>query len=326
MSYTHIQAGSPDEQSIVIVDDSPDNLRLLVEILHEQDYKVRPAPNGERALATIRKTPPDLILLDIMMPGKNGYEVCQELKDDPQTADIPVIFLSALNDVSDKVKAFRAGGVDYITKPFQSEEVLARVRTHLKLRAQQKILEIQNERLKEKKRLIEEQAKQLTIMATKDYLTGLSNRNDFLKKSGQEEQRFKRTGRPFSVLVLDIDHFKEVNDTHGHDCGDKVLVAVSRSLEQALRSQDILARWGGEEFTCLLPETGAKGARVAGEKIRKMVESSEHTCENIAIKVTVTVGACVYDGSFSMEECIRRADAALYRGKNQGRNQIVIST
>ena len=325
MSNTHIDVGPSNEQSIVIVDDSPDNLRLLVEILHEQAYKVRPAPNGERALATIRKDPPDLILLDIMMPGRDGYDVCRELKGDPETADIPVIFLSALNDVLDKVKAFRAGGVDYITKPFQVEEVLARVHTHLMLRAQQKTLELQNERLRKKKRLIEEQARQLEVMATKDYLTGLSNRNDFLKKSVQEEQRFNRTGRPFSVLVLDIDHFKEVNDTYGHDCGDKVLVAVSRSLEKALRSQDILARWGGEEFTCLLPETGAEGAMAAAEKIRAMVERSGHTCENTRFSVTVTLGGCVYDGSISMQECIRRADAALYRGKNQGRNQIVIS-
>ncbi len=325
MSSTRIQASSSDEQSIVIVDDSPDNLRLLVEILHEQGYKVRPAPNGERALATIHKNPPDLILLDIMMPGKNGYDVCQELKAEPKTADIPVIFLSALNDVFDKVKAFQAGGVDYITKPFQSEEVLVRVHTHLKLREQQKILKIQNERLKKKKRLIEEQARQLEVMATKDHLTGLSNRSDFLKKSAQEEHRFNRTGRPFSVLLLDIDHFKKVNDTYGHDCGDRVLIAVSRSLEKALRSEDILARWGGEEFTCLLPETGTKGALAAGEKIRAVVEGSAHNCEGADISVTVTLGACVYDGSISVEECIRRADAALYKGKHQGRNQIVIS-
>lgn len=325
MSENIIQSNNLSEQSIVIVDDSPDNLRLLVGILHERGYKVRPAPNGDRALATVRKNPPDLILLDIMMPGKNGYEVCQELKADNQAKDIPVIFLSALNEVFDKVKAFRAGGVDYITKPFQVEEVLARVHTHLKLRVQQKALESQNAELKGKNRLIQEQAKKLEILATRDYLTGLSNRNDFLQKSTQEEQRFKRTKRPFCLIVLDIDHFKYVNDTYGHECGDKVLVAVSRGLEKALRTQDILARWGGEEFVCLLPETGVDGISAAGEKIRSMVEVSQHDCKDVSISVTVTLGACVYDGSCSIDECLRKADDALYKGKKQGRNQIVVA-
>lgn len=325
MSETITQQDNCSEQSIVIVDDSPDNLRLLVGILHERGYKVRPAPNGDRALATVRKNPPDLILLDIMMPGKNGYTVCQELKADNQAKDIPVIFLSALNEVFNKVKAFKAGGVDYITKPFQVEEVLARVHTHLKLRVQQKALELQNAELKQKNRLIQEQAKKLEILATRDYLTGLSNRNDFLKKSAQEEQRFNRTKRPFCLIVLDIDHFKNVNDTYGHECGDKVLIAVSRGLEKALRAQDILARWGGEEFVCLLPETGLEGIRTAAEKIRSMMEVSQYRCEDVPISVTVTLGACVYDGSCSIDECLRRADDALYKGKKQGRNQIVIA-
>lgn len=314
-----------NEQSIVIVDDSPDNLRLLVGILHERGYKVRPAPNGDRALATVRKNPPDLILLDIMMPDINGYEVCHQLKKDYQTRHIPVIFLSALNEVLDKVKAFSAGGVDYITKPFQVEEVLARVQTHLKLRIQQKTLELQNIELMKKNALIHEQARKLELLATKDFLTGLSNRSDFLKKSFQEEQRFNRTKREFCLIILDIDHFKTVNDTYGHDCGDKVLIAVSRGLEKALRTQDILARWGGEEFVCLLPETGPDGIRVAGEKIRTMVEAHQYKCEDVPVSVTVTLGACIYDGSCSIDECLRRADDALYRGKKQGRNQVVIA-
>ena len=314
-----------EEQSIVIVDDTPDNLRLLVGILKERGYKVRPAPSGVRALATIRKEPPDLILLDIMMPDMDGYEVCRQLKDDELTKNIPVIFLSALNEVFDKIKAFRAGGVDFITKPFQVEEVLARVNTHLIIRAQQKALFLQNEELMKKNALITEQAKNLELLATRDYLTGLSNRRDFLEKAQQEEKRFKRTKRFFVIIMLDIDHFKNVNDTYGHECGDKVLVGVARGLEKALRAQDILARWGGEEFICLLPETEVDGAKHVAEKIRTTVENHRHDCRDVSVSATVTLGIGLYDGSTSMEECIGHADTALYKGKKQGRNQVVVA-
>lgn len=314
-----------EEQSIVIVDDTPDNLRLLASMLTEHGYKVRPAPSGDRALATVRKALPDLILLDIMMPEMDGYEVCRQLKADKLTHDIPVVFLSALNEVFDKVKAFQAGGVDYIAKPFQLEEVLARVNTHLTMRAQQKVLAQQNEELIKKNALITEQAKKLKPLATKDFLTGLSNRRDFLEKAQQEENRFERTNKLFAFIMFDIDHFKNVNDTYGHECGDKVLVSVSRVFEKAIRAQDILARWGGEEFICLLPETGLDGGKHVAEKIKKTVESYGHECIDVPFSVTVTMGVSVYDGSCSIEECIRRADDALYKGKKDGRNQVVVA-
>jgi len=314
-----------DEPSIVIVDDMPDNLRLLAGILKERGHKVRPAPNGTRALATIAKEPPDLILLDIMMPDMDGYEVCRRLKADERLKEIPVIFLSALNEVFDKVKAFRTGGVDYITKPFQVEEVLARVQTHLTLRAQQKALCLQNEALAKNNALITEQARTLERLATKDFLTGLSNRRDFLDKTGQEANRFKRTKRPFALILLDIDHFKQVNDTHGHACGDQVLVGVSRCLEKVLRAQDSVARWGGEEFICLLPETGEDGAMAVAEKLRTGLADLAIECAGPPCAVTVTLGVSVYDGTCPVDTCISRADDALYRGKKQGRNQVALS-
>ncbi len=310
-------------QNIVIVDDTPDNLRLLVGILTEHGFKVRPAPSGDRALATIHKKPPDLILLDIMMPDMNGYEVCNRLQADDLTRDIPVIFLSALNEVFDKVKAFRAGGVDFITKPFQVEEVIARVNTHLKLRAQQKTLVLQNKELINKNTLINEQAEKLELLATKDFLTDLSNRRDFLEKAGQEKKRFKRTKRTFAFIMLDIDHFKNVNDTYGHECGDKVLIGVARCLEKTLRVLDIPARWGGEEFVCLLPETDTDGAIYTAEKIRTTLGKYQHNCKDVQVSITVTIGISVYVDSCSIAECIRLADDALYKGKKQGRNQVV---
>jgi diguanylate cyclase (GGDEF)-like protein len=246
------------------------------------------------------------------------------LKADQRTKDIPVIFLSALNEVLDKVKAFKEGGVDFITKPFQVEEVLARVKTHVTLRTQQRALSLQNQELVQKNAFIIEQTKKLELLATRDFLTGLSNRRDFLNRAGQEEKRFNRTGRPFALILIDIDHFKRVNDTYGHACGDKVLTNVSRCLERALRAQDILGRWGGEEFICLLPETPVDGARCAAEKIRSDVENLEHDCIDVGLSVTVTLGLCTYDGSCAIEECIRRTDDALYIGKDQGRNQVVL--
>lgn len=311
-------------QSIVIVDDSPDNLRLLVGILSERGYKVRPAPSGARALATVHKDPPELILLDIMMPDMDGYEVCRQLKVEKHTRDIPVIFLSALNEVFDKVKAFQAGGVDYITKPFQVEEVLVRVNTHLVIQQQQRALASQNEELKKKNALITEQAKTLELLATKDSLTGLSNRRDFLAKAEQEEKRFMRTKRPFGFILLDIDHFKIVNDTYGHECGDKVLIGVSQCLQRELRAQDVSARWGGEEFVCLLPETDIVGSENVADKIRMEVEGYSYKCNEVTVSVTVTLGVCVYDGSCALEACIRKADNALYKGKRQGRNRVVV--
>jgi diguanylate cyclase (GGDEF)-like protein len=313
------------EQSIVIVDDMPDNLRLLAEIIQKRGYKVRPAPNGTRALATIRKEPPSIILLDIMMPDMDGYEVCQQLKADEKTKDIPVIFLSALNEVFDKVKAFKVGGVDYISKPFQVEEVLVRINTHLTISAQQKTLSLQNEKLKKKNAIIIEQKEKLELLAAKDFLTDLSNRRDFLEKALQEGERTRRTARPYSIILLDIDYFKKVNDTYGHECGDQVLIKVARSLEKALRAQDIVARWGGEEFICLLPETEVDGAQHVAEKIRSTIESQSNDCSEIPVSITTTLGISVYDDKSSIEECINRADNALYQGKEQGRNQVVVA-
>jgi diguanylate cyclase (GGDEF)-like protein len=314
-----------EERGIVIVDDTPENLRLLVGILKEQGYKVRPAASALRALATIDKEPPDLILLDIMMPEMDGFEVCRRLKASPRTRDIPVVFLSALNDTSEKLKAFQGGGVDFISKPFQVEEVLARVNTHLVIRAQQQTLMRQNEELREKNDLITRQARQLELIATRDCLTEIANRRHFLERLAEETKRFQRNSRNFALILLDIDHFKTINDSFGHECGDLILKEVARTLEKFLREQDLVARWGGEEFICLLPDTETAGARSVAEKMRRGVEEQEHCCDGRRVRVSITLGGSVYDGSASPEECIRRADEAMYEGKRQGRNRVVVA-
>ncbi len=312
-------------ENILIIDDTPENLTVLRQILAEHGYRVRPALSGEIALKTIQADLPDLILLDIVMPGMDGYEVCASLKAEEASRDIPVIFISALNDTEDKVRAFSEGGVDFISKPFNAKEVMARVNTHLTLRSQQKELTKQNEQLIKKNSLINEQKEKLKMLAAKDFLTGLSNRRDFLEKAQQEEKRYTRSKRSFTFIMLDIDHFKNVNDTYGHDCGDTVLVGVAKTLEQSLRDQDMVARWGGEEFICLLPETELDGARHVAEKIRKSVAANGHKCSSGDIGVTVTLGVSIYSGNYSLEECIGHADIALFAGKKQGRNQVAIA-
>ncbi len=315
--------GIAEGGNILIVDDTPENLSVLRQILTREGHRVRPALSGEIALKTVQAELPDLILLDILMPGMDGYQVCQRLKASESTRDIPIIFISALNDIDDKMKAFSAGCVDYISKPFQSEEILARVHTHLALRRQQEVLALQNRQLQEKNALISEQAARLRDLASRDSLTGLSNRREFLEKARAEHKRFERNGRPFAVVLLDIDHFKKVNDTHGHDCGDAVLTGVARTLERNLRQQDVVARWGGEEFICLLPETDLAGARKAAEKLRLGLAGATHSCAGAEVSLTATLGVSMLDGVDSLEECIKRADRALYRGKRQGRNQVI---
>ena len=173
--------------------------------------------------------------------------------------------------------------------------------------------------------LIAEQTRKLGLLATRDFLTGISNRRDFLERAQQEEKRFSRTNRTFALVMLDVDHFKKVNDTYGYYCGDLVLTIVARRFEQSLREQDIVARWGGEEFICLLPETEVDGARQAAEKIRTMLGSSPYELGDVSITITVTLGVSVYDGSGSLDDCINRADDALYKGKENGRHQVVVA-
>jgi len=215
---------------ILIVDDTPANLRLLSALLTEHGYRARPARNGKLALMSAQAAPPDLILLDIRMPDLSGYEVCEQLKADPRTRDIPVIFISALDQTEDKIKAFTFGGVDYITKPFRVEEVLARVKTHLALYSLQQQLSTANSQLQtsndqlraeiEKRAQIEAMLQEL---ATTDALTQLNNRRHFFDLAEKELTRAKRYQLSFALLLIDLDDFKSVNDQHGHLFGDRVL-------------------------------------------------------------------------------------------------------
>ncbi|MGD9731805.1 MAG: diguanylate cyclase [Desulfamplus sp.] len=309
--------------NILVVDDNPQNLRLLIAILSMRGYKVRPAPSGSIALESAFSTPPDLILLDIMMPEMNGYEVCQKLKESELTSSVPVIFISAIDAVADKVKAFEMGAVDYITKPFQAEEILARVNTHLSLRRTQKMLEEEIELRKESEERLKVISLKYQKMATQDYLTGVSNRRFFMERAQEELSRANRYTHPLTFMMMDIDHFKNINDTYGHHAGDQVLKNVASICTDNLRVHDLFGRIGGEEFSAMLPETNLNDAIVVAERIRKSVEDAEWAIDGKKVSCTISIGMSqLNDDSETLDNLMKKADAALYLAKSSGRNCI----
>ncbi len=489
-----LSSSSPSKADVLIVDDNPDNLRVLSQMLNIYGYKVRAVTEGALAITAAQASPPDLIMLDVNMPVMDGYDTCLKLKSDERTRSIPVIFLSAMGEVEDKVKAFHVGGVDYVTKPFQIEEVLARLETHLSIRRLQVQLESANQELAsrleelsktqaaereqriyaetlrdtvaainssldyknvldlildqlarvvpydaanialldenklvrircargyekhgvqdyilslhlpvdyyqnwhilletrqyrvipdvlksaewtvkpemswvrshasapivnkgivtgfinldsatpgyfseenagrlqtfamyaaiaiDKARLYEE-AQRLAIT---DDLTGLNNRRHLLQLAEHEFERSQRYQRPLSAIMLDLDHFKNINDTYGHPIGDQALRALAHSCRHHLRSVDILGRYGGEEFLALLPETGCEAAVEAAERIRKQVESQVLSSERGPVYFTISLGVATAENyaGFSLENLIKNADDALYEAKRTGRNRV----
>lgn len=318
---------------ILIVDDIPANLHLLSTMLTEQGYRVRPARNGDQTLMSARSAPPDLILLDIKMPDLNGYEVCEQLKADPRTCDIPVIFISALDQTEDKVKAFTYGGVDYITKPFQVEEVLARVKTHLVLYSLQKQLIKVNSQLQESNELLKAEIEKrvqieaiLQKYASTDALTNLLNRRHFFDLAEKELIRAKRYQLYFSLLLIDLDNFKTVNDKHGHLIGDHLLQVVAECIRQNSREVDINGRYGGDEFVVLLPETQPPFSQVFAERLCQIVPQQLEKMKEITFPVTLSIGIANFSGesSMSIDTLFDRADQALYLAKEAGRNRLIV--
>jgi diguanylate cyclase (GGDEF)-like protein len=302
---------------ILIVDDTPENIDLLRLTLEPQGYDLSVAPSGEMALKIAPRFLPDLILLDVMMPGIDGFETCERLKKDPMLKDIPVIFISAKTDIEDIVAGFKKGGVDYISKPFRQEEVFARVKTQLNL----------TKLTQEKETLIEDLEKtnkKLKDLAVIDPLTSLFNRRGMQELLEDEVSRFNRNSKVFSLILIDIDKFKKINDSLGHEGGDHALVQVSSFLQKITRRHDKICRWGGEEFLLLLPETNLEGANVLAKKIRSGLESASFSFEKAEFSLTVSIGVSVYDHrDLSLKTCIKNADDGLYQAKAEGRNRIV---
>ncbi|QLE50020.1 EAL domain-containing protein [Nostoc sp. C057] len=336
MNYEHLD---PNKKDILIVDDMADNLRVLSSILTREGYNVRKALNWQMALTATQTVLPDLILLDIMMPEVDGYEICQAFKAWELTADIPVIFISALDDVFDKVKAFKVGGVDYITKPFEFQEVLVRVKNQLALRsARLEILKLNVElehrvtqRTEELEKALQKLQKEINSrqklqsklldIALHDSLTGLPNRVLFMRRLDNALNRAKQeSSYQFAVLFLDCDRFKVVNDSLGHLVGDELLISIARRLQACLIPIDTLARLGGDEFGILLENiTDINIAIQVADRILKQL-SLAFKLSRYEVFMNASIGISWGNKDYDRPEyLLRDADTAMYRAKAQGR-------
>ena len=293
--------------SILVVDDVPVNIKVLGESLKEE-YRVRIATDGKRALDIAgSENPPDLILLDIMMPGMDGYETCRRLKANERTRNIPVIFITAKSLEEDETRGLEVGAVDYITKPFSLPIVHARIKTHLELKRHRDLLE---------------------NLSSHDGLTGIPNRRRFDEALDLEWRRSGREAYAISLIMIDIDHFKAYNDNYGHIAGDECLRRVADCLFTMVnRPGDLMARYGGEEFAGILPMTGLKDAARLAEKMLTAVGGLaiphlySPTCDRVTISLGVAT-ACSGGGMKSVA-LVEGADDCLYRAKNDGRNRVV---
>lgn len=404
---------------VLVIDDTQKNLEVVGQLLTDNDYNVTVANNGERGIAIARKLVPDIILLDVMMPELNGYEVCKRLKQDSVTESIPVIFLTAKTDQEDLVEGFSAGAVDYITKPFVKDELLARVGTHSELsikRAQEHMLsnivdkyvleiiidiegtikfasaafleltgyveeDLVNKSFKELKhpdsfrselsdildsvhnnfiyykeikikakndklcvlKLFVEPVscisglitgaqcfmvdvtskKELEHLSITDKLTDLNNRQKLDEVLNYEINQTTRYGSRFSVILLDIDDFKRVNDTKGHLVGDEVLVQLAKILKLSVRDSDTVGRWGGEEFLVILPKADEDEAAIVAGKLKSSIANEDF---KIGEQITASIGVASTSKEMSLISLLGYADKALYKAKRHGKNRVVKAT
>lgn len=293
---------------VLIADDDPDILSLLRLLLERAGYAVVAAGDGLEALQLAAEHAPDLCVLDISMPGADGYTVCRELQARPDAP--PVIFLTAHAHTTARVSGLDVGAVDYVVKPFNGDELLARVRAALRTKTTQDALRVE---------------------ATTDPLTGLPNRAHLDAVADEFLALAERSGRPLACLMIDLDHFKRVNDTYGHAAGDAVLVEVGCRFGRAVRRSDVLVRYGGEEFLVLLPDTDAAGAVTMAGRLRDSLEAapvvySEPERDPVAIDVRASVGVASWrEGIGSVAGLVALADRALYRAKALGRDRVELA-
>ncbi|MGD0525927.1 MAG: diguanylate cyclase [Polyangiaceae bacterium] len=292
-------------QTVLVIDDSPDIHRLLDVRLRPEGVALHHALGAEEGLALARELRPDLVLLDVDLPLITGFEVCRLLKEDPKTADIPLIFLTGATEVYTKVQGFDLGAIDYVTKPFDPAELRARVRAALRMKRFHDLL---------------------LARSHVDGLTGVWNRSYFNQRFGEEISAAKRYDRVVSLVMLDIDSFKSINDRFGHPFGDQVLQGVGDVLHASLRTTDAPCRYGGEEFALILTETAHEGALVSAERVRQRISECPFKPDERHVQVTASFGvACstmFAREALTLSRMVTAADDALYRAKHEGRNRV----
>lgn len=295
-------------QKVLAIDDSPDIHHLLRVRLKHLGVDFESAFNANDGINKAETVRPDLILLDVCMPDANGIEVCRTIKNRPELASIPIIFLTGTADVAHKVEGFEAGAVDYIEKPFEPEELNARVRAALRTK---RYFDLLSQR------------------AMIDGLTGLWNRTHFDQRLVEEVAGSQRYDRPLSLVMVDVDRFKSINDSYGHPFGDEVLQQVGDVLLRNARTSDSACRYGGEEFAIILRETDIEGALVVAERLRVQIAELPFKRKGHDVKVTASFGVsanslCRNPCEFTKSWMIDSADRALYQAKQQGRNRVIV--
>jgi two-component system, cell cycle response regulator len=316
-----MSAGSGDaskasfKANILVIDDSESIRKKIKSILTKAkliDFYFE-AKSGLDGIKMLMEKKVDLIICDVVMPEFDGYKFLISKSTKPEFDEIPVIMLTSEEDMEKKIKGFEHGASDYLTKPFDEGELIARVKAHLKIKHLQDELKEKNAQLQE--------------LSGTDDLTKLANRRRFMEQFTNEFERVKRYKGELSFLILDLDFFKHVNDSHGHLVGDSVLVQIANVMKESVRSSDLVARYGGEEFALLLPETSSKGCRIYAERIRKRIENTKFEAAGKQIQVTISGGIASFpeDSADSVDELWRKADAALYQAKKNGRNRIELA-
>ena len=288
-------------QKILVIDDSATSQSIIRSVLKDEPVQVAAANNGNDGLRLAKSEKPDLILLDVEMPAPDGFEVCRQLKQDPETLAIPIVFLTGASSTEQKVRGLDLGAVDYVIKPFDPAELCARVRASLRSKYMFDLL---------------------SHKAMIDGLTGIWNRAFFDQRLASEISLAKRHGTPFSLVMADVDKFKSINDSHGHAFGDRVLRAVSYVLSHSCRKEDIVCRYGGEEFAVLTPMTALGGAVTLAEHLRQAIAEQILPHRGEKVQVSSSFGVAEL-GSLDPATIVERADGALYQAKAEGRNRVV---
>jgi len=305
-------------ETILVVDDQEDNVELLRARLLARGYVVRIAMNGQQALDSVQEIAPDLILLDVMMPGMSGIEVVRRIKKDQNLPFIAVIMQTALDSTESRVEGLDAGADDYITKPINFAELEARVRSMLRIKRLQ-------EELESRERELEEMNDRLRRVSQTDGLTGLDNRRYLEERLHEMFEYSLRLHEPLSVVMCDIDHFKSVNDTYGHLAGDAILRQFADLIKEQAREIDRVGRYGGEEFLIILPGTVLDAAVTFARRVRDQIQAHEFIYEDERIRRTVSCGVAAWPHPLiaSRDQLIRSADEALYVAKETGRDKVV---
>ncbi|HIJ86687.1 MAG TPA: diguanylate cyclase [Desulfuromonadales bacterium] len=312
---------------ILIVDDLPQNIMAIEAVIADEGFDVITASSGNDALRLSLKHDFALLLLDVQMPGMNGFEVARLIRSNPKTHHFPIIFVTAgIKDLLDQIEGYETGAVDYLIKPFEPIILRSKLQVFRELYLQRKVIERfytnLEQLIEERTSELKEANKTISLLAATDELTSLFNRRYFNECLHGAVSAARRHTYPLAMIMIDLDHFKSVNDTYGHSAGDLILKTFSDLLRDIIRTEDVAARWGGEEFIVLLPHTASEAAAALAERIRTAFE--KQTVGAKAINLSASFGVVQLQESDDADILIRRADTALYQAKNAGRNRVVL--